>query len=85
MPIFDPAKNLANRRKHGIALADFRTFDSEPAIVVDDRRDYGEVRLQAFGRIGGVGFCLVFTPRGDDIRLISLRRAHASEMAYHDR
>lgn len=85
MPTFDPVKSLQNLRKHGVALADFTTFDREPAIIIDNRRDYGEVRLQAFGRIGGVGFCLVFTPRGDDIRLISLRRAHASEMARHDR
>lgn len=81
---FDPAKDAANIAKHGLSLADFRGFDGDPAIREDDRYDYGEVRWQALGRIGGLGHCVVFTIMGDTTRLISFRRAHEKEMRRHD-
>lgn len=65
---FDPAKDASNRAKHGLSLADFTGFDADPVIAVDDRRDYGEVRLRAFGRVDGEPRCLVFTLRGDAMR-----------------
>jgi uncharacterized DUF497 family protein len=53
----------------------------ESAVALeDDRKVYGEIRIRAFGYIDGKPYCLVFTRRGNDIRAISLRRAHAREM-----
>jgi uncharacterized protein len=77
---FDPAKDLENVRKHGVALADFAGFDGQPVEVLDTRKDYGEPRFRSFGRIAGEPYCLVYTVRGDAIRLISFRRAHEKEM-----
>lgn len=85
MPIqFDPAKDEQNREKHGIGLGDFAGFDAGPIIKRDERQDYGEERLRAFGRIGGLPYCLVFTYRGADVRLISLRRMHEEELSEHE-
>jgi uncharacterized DUF497 family protein len=42
--------------------------------------DYGETRYRAYGYIDGVAHSLVFTLRGSDVRVISLRRAHKKEM-----
>ncbi|MGN6357018.1 MAG: BrnT family toxin [Novosphingobium sp.] len=81
---FDPAKDAVNRAKHGLSLADFTGFDAEPAIVVDDRKDYGEVRWRALGRIAGEPRCLVFTLRGDTMRLISFRMAREKEMRRYE-
>ena len=81
---FDPAKNAANILKHGVSLADFAGFDAAPVEIVDDRFDYGEKRFRAFGRIEGLAYCLVYTPTGDDMRLISFRRAHAKEMRRYE-
>jgi uncharacterized protein len=76
---FDAAKDALNIRRHGVSLA--RATDFVPiATVVDDRFDYGEIRFRAFGHIDGVAHCLVYTVRGESIRAISLRRAHAKEM-----
>jgi uncharacterized protein len=72
---FDPAKDLENIAKHRLSLGQFNGFDSLPHVVADKRIDYGEARFRAFGRIGGVGHCLVYTFRGDSTRLISFRRA----------
>lgn len=81
---FDPAKDAANRAKHGISLADFEGFDTDPTVVEDNRFDYGETRYRAFGRIKGRGHCVIFTIRDGRYRLISFRRAHEEEMQSHD-
>ena len=53
---------------------------------VDSRRDYGEVRMIGFAPIGERLYCVVFTDRGADRRIISLRKANAREVKrYVDR
>jgi uncharacterized DUF497 family protein len=81
---FDPAKDAANFAKHGLSLADFSGFDETPVVVTASRADYGEIRQLAFGRIGGVGHGVVFTMRGEIMRLISFRRAHEKEMRRYE-
>jgi uncharacterized DUF497 family protein len=77
--VFDPAKDEANRRKHGVSLA--RAADlGVLAVAVDDRFDYGETRYRAFGYIDGVAYCLVYAMPQGIVRAISLRRAHSKEM-----
>lgn len=76
--VFDPAKDEANRAKHGVSLA--RAADLEIlSVIPDDRQDYGELRTRAFGAIDGEAYCLVFTVRDGLVRAISLRRAHLKE------
>lgn len=81
---FDPAKNDANIAKHGLSFSDFTGFDAEPVVAEDDRYDYGETRLRAYGRIDGASYCLVFTIRGDAVHAISFRKAHAKEMRRYE-
>ena len=76
--VFDPAKDEANRAKHGLSLSRAVDFDFA-AFASDRRRDYREVRVRAFGLLDGQPACLVFMARGDDVRVISLRRAHWKE------
>jgi uncharacterized DUF497 family protein len=76
---FDPVKDVVNIRKHGISLRRAEDFVSM-ADHEDGRFDYGEIRYRAYGHIGDVAYCLVFTVRAHSIRAISLRRAHAKEM-----
>ena len=55
-------------------------MDFERAISVEDtRKDYGEHRLRVLGYIGRRLHAAVITPRGDKIRVISLRRANRRE------
>jgi hypothetical protein len=44
LPIaFDPRKDEANQRKHGLSLADAQKLDWDGAVILpDDRVDYGE-------------------------------------------
>jgi uncharacterized DUF497 family protein len=54
-------------------------LDSSRLDVVDDREEYGEERRVTTGRIEERVFVVVYTDRGDVIRLISARKADASE------
>jgi uncharacterized DUF497 family protein len=74
---FDPAKDAANRMKHGLSLAEAAEFDFTAAVItIDDRFDYGEVRFRAFTYAEGRGRCLVFAVvDAETIRAISYRRA----------
>lgn len=79
---FDPDKDVANRRKHGLSLAEAGRIDFDSAVYApDDRFDYGEDRTQALGLIGGRLHMLVFTMRGSALRAISLRKANPKEVA----
>lgn len=79
---FDPAKAAANLRKHGVSFADAATVlnDPEALIAEDDAEDeprYLAVGMDAMGRL----LTVVYTLRGERIRLISARRATAREKA----
>jgi uncharacterized protein len=80
---FDPKKDVENTAKDRPSFADFNGFDAEPVAIVDDRKDYGEVRIQLFGLIEGKAHCAVVTPRPNGLRLISFRRANEKECKRH--
>lgn len=82
---FDAEKDAINREKHGLSLADaVRLNLGKASVVADQRRDYGEGRFQAYGRIDGRLHVLAFTVRpGGIIRVISFRKANAREEKRH--
>jgi uncharacterized protein len=83
---FDPAKDDANRAKHGVSLLAAAGFDWDTAFErEDDRFDYGEVRFVAIGQIESRLYVIVFTEGSDDdaVRIISLRLAEKHERSYY--
>ena len=77
---WDPEKAAGNLAKHGVAFEEVEGFDWAGAIEAEDTRyDYGEVRMQALGKIGGRYHVLVYARRGDRLRIISLRKANRRE------
>lgn len=81
---WDESKNASNKAKHGLAFEDFLGWDAEPVVLIDTRRDYGEERFIAFGRIDGRAHSLAYTLRDGKQRLISFRRAHDRELARYE-
>lgn len=77
---WDPDKAKRNIRKHGIAFADaVSVFFDDSAITVEDNNS-GEVRFATLGMDAfGLVLVVVYTWRGDNIRLISARRATERE------
>jgi uncharacterized protein len=79
---WDERKRASNLRKHAVDFAIVHTFDFETALVLrDDRKNYGEERYRAYGTIKGRLHALVFTRSEGRIRVISLRKSNAREIA----
>ena len=77
---FDEAKSARNREQRGIGFERFADIDLGTAVTkVDSRSNYGEERLRVMGFIDGRLHMAIVTPRGDRIRVISLRRANKRE------
>ena len=61
-------------------------FDGATLTVVDDRKDYGEIRQITIGFLDGRMVVMVWTQRGETRRIISLRKANEREQtAYASR
>jgi hypothetical protein len=78
---WDPAKAVANLRKHKvpflIACEAFK--DGDRLEFPDFSSEYGEERWVVLGRVSQTILSVVFTERGERIRLISARRADTHE------
>jgi uncharacterized DUF497 family protein len=46
---------------------------------IDDREDHGEERMIALGHVGGVVHRVVYTLRGETVRIISAMKASKDE------
>jgi uncharacterized DUF497 family protein len=77
---FDLEKDTANRAKHGVPLAlGAVVLENRIGEVTDERRDYGEVRINAFGMVEGRLFVCTYVMRDGTHRLISVRKASRQE------
>lgn len=84
--VWDPAKAEANVRKYGIRFADVEGVLFDPnALTEEDEYMEGEQRFVSIG-LDSVGRILmvVYTFRGEDIRLISVRRATRQERQVYE-
>jgi uncharacterized DUF497 family protein len=58
---WDDDKNRANLDRHGIAFEDAqRIFEGPTVEKVDDRFDYGEIRVYAIGLVNGVEITVIY-------------------------
>jgi uncharacterized DUF497 family protein len=81
---FDPAKDSSNLQKHGLSLALAVELDWDAALVwIDDRQEYGEVRMIALAPRTGILYYVAFVDRGSVRRVISLRRANRREVKHY--
>ncbi len=77
---FDPAKRKAVLDARKLDMSDAgKIFDGPTLTVRDDRKDYGELRYITIGRLKSRMVVLVWTPRGEARRIISLRKANGKE------
>ena len=82
---WDEDKRKLNIADHRIDFTAAEGFDWDTAVInIDDREDYGELREVAWGFIRERLYTLVFTRRGQRIRIISLRKADKREMKKYD-
>ena len=86
-PTFDPAKNAANLRKHGVPLSDGDGVLNDPLALtveddaVDTERRFVSIGLNSFGAL----MVVVFSHRDDDVRFISVRKATPKERRTYEK
>jgi uncharacterized DUF497 family protein len=78
---FDPKKNAANIRKHGVSLSEGDGVLADPlALTVEDDSAEGEQRFVTIGmNVFGSLMVVVHTPRSDGPWIISVRKADPKE------
>jgi uncharacterized DUF497 family protein len=80
-------KDAANVTKHGVGFVEATTAFGDPlgTIIVDTRHSFGEERLVLLGQsVRGRLLAVMFTERGDALRLISARPATRRERRHHE-
>ncbi len=60
-------------------------FDGFYLVRKDDRKEYGEIRYIMLGALNGKPVVCVWTPRGDAVRVISMRIADEEEREIYRR
>ena len=81
---FDSGKDATNLSKHGLSLASAAELSWDAALVwIDDRADYGEVRMVALAPLGDILCFVAFVDREPARRVISLRRANRREVNHY--
>ena len=82
--VFDPAKREATLADRGLDFADAAAVFAGVTLTLPDlRRDYGEERWQTYGLLEGCLVLLVWTARGEDRHVISMRKCHDREQAHY--
>ena len=81
---FDPAKDASNLETHGLSLALAAGLDWDVSLVwVDERYEYGELRMIALAPDTGILYYVAFVDRGETRRIISLRNANRREVKHY--
>jgi uncharacterized DUF497 family protein len=80
---WDARKRAANLHKHGFDFVDAFLALEGDHVIFPTHPGSDEARFIAVGRIGPHYVTLVFTERGDTIRVISLRKARHGERQQH--
>ena len=79
---FDPLKREKTLLERGLDFADSgKVFDGLHFVARDDRFDYEEERFFTFGLLDGRMVVIVWTPRNDARRIISMRYANDREIS----
>jgi uncharacterized DUF497 family protein len=79
---FDEAKRAKTLQERGLDFADaLEVFTGHHFTLQDDRQNYDEPRFITVGKMQGRMVVMVWTPRGEARRIISLRKANEREQA----
>jgi uncharacterized protein len=84
---FDPTKDAASRKKHGISLAEGDGVLNDPlALTIEDSSAQGEQRFISVGmNVFGQLRVVVYALRGDNSRIISVRKAVPKEIRAYEK
>ena len=80
---YDEAKSRANLAKHGIDFVSAQRLWNDQDLMEIPAKTDDEPRFLIIGAISGRHWSAVITYRGANIRIISVRRSRATEVALY--
>ena len=81
---YDPHKSAENKRKHGIDFELAQRLWADAGLVQIPARTTDEPRWLLIGRIEERHWSAIITRRGENIRLISVRRSRDEEVELYE-
>ncbi|MDR2574711.1 MAG: BrnT family toxin [Desulfovibrio sp.] len=81
---YDSTKSTSNKVKHGIDFEEARLVWDDEHLTIIPANSGPEPRFAAIGRARGKLWTVIFTPRGDSIRLISARHSRPKETIHYE-
>ena len=81
---FDPEKSESNKLKHGIDFVEAQALWDDPNLIVVPARTTDEPRFLVVGKIGSTHWSGIITYRGENIRIISVRRSRPEEVDIYE-
>ncbi|MBT4421614.1 MAG: BrnT family toxin [Candidatus Thioglobus sp.] len=77
-------KSQSNKDKHGIDFIEAQALWDDPDLLEIPAKVVGESRFLVIGKILNKHWSGVITYRGDNIRIISVRRSRIEEVEYYE-
>lgn len=81
---YDLTKSASNESKHGIDFDQAQALWNDPWMLEAPAKTEDEPRFLSIGKIEGKHWAVVWTPRGEAVRIISVRRARKEEIGYYE-
>ena len=81
---FDAAKSQSNHSKHGIDFVEAQLLWLDSDLLEIPAKTIDEPRFLMIGRIGDQHWSAVVTHRGENIRVISVRRSRVEEIELYE-
>lgn len=81
---YDPEKSAENKRKHGVDFEEAQELWSDPGLLEIPARVSDEPRWVVVGKMSQKHWSAVITRRGDNLRIISVRRSREEEIEFYE-
>jgi uncharacterized DUF497 family protein len=81
---YDPDKSRANKTKHGIDFEEAQAIWLDERLIEAPARTDDEPRYLVVGVVDGRHWSAVCVRRGDNVRIISVRRAREQEIKHYE-
>ena len=81
---FDSKKSKNNKQNHGIDFIEAQALWDDPDLIEIPARTEDEPRFLVIGKIGKKHWSGVITHRGENFRIISVRRSRTEEVEVYE-
>ena len=81
---YDLKKSKTNKEKHGIDFVEAQLLWEDPNLIEIPAKTIDEPRCLVIGRIANDNWSGIITYRGENIRIISVRRSRIEEVEIYE-